>query len=387
MSGTSVMPRQILVTGCYRSGTTLLEKLLHAHPQTCIGAQAFPPLFHHSMDLLHQSLGITRRYPLGSLFGETAYGLDEIESFLNSLSLSESDLDRIFEALDVGGDSFDSGRLAPHRSEIRAGSFLSVFEQLSARIAELHGITDAEWLGTKEIVCEAYLPFLVRRAHAGVLIVRDPRDVVGSTHFRSGAKHMGEQRPVLSTIRIWRKSVAVLLELSDQPHFSWLRYEDLVSDPSTTLQRVTKELGMRPYPGELLEEPIQDQRGRVWRGNSSFGPKDGLEASQSSNFDQHVPEAVTAYVETLCRAEMLHLGYTPKLTEDFDPDRVTTYRDPFESLHEKFDAHYSSDPERIRAEIARWQALSGVGENDASIREQFLSKTAYQTLRTSLKAK
>ncbi len=381
---TLAAPRQILVTGCYRSGTTLLEKLLHGHPQICVGAQAFPTLFHHSMELLHRSLGITRRYPMGHLFCEPAYGLTEVEAFLDALTLGDEDLDRIFETLDLENESFDSVRLASRRAQIRPGSFLSVLAQLSTCIAELHGATEAEWLGTKEILCEAHLPFLIHRGHAGVLIVRDPRDVVASTHFRSRGQYTGDQRPVLSTIRIWRKSVAVLLELSGQPHFSWLRYEDLISDPSAVLESVTTELGITPYPAALLAEPIRDQAGHVWRSNSSFEMGDGIQASSVSSFEQRVPKSVTAYVETLCRPEMLRLGYAPRFAHGFDPKLVAGYRDPFDSFHERFEANYSSDPRRVGAEIQRWQTLVRERGLSASIREQFLSTTAYEALRSAL---
>jgi hypothetical protein len=382
--------RQILVTGCYRSGTTLVEKLLHAHPQICVGAQAFPPLFAHSMDAFHRSLGITRRYPLGHLFGETAYGLANVEAFLETLKLSDDDLDQIFDTLPTDDEQYDSAGLAPLRGEIRPGSFVSVFAQLSGCIARLHGAAGAELQGTKEILCEAYLPFLIHQGHAGVVIVRDPRDVVASTHFRTRGDYTGAQRPVLSTIRLWRKSVALLLELEGQQRFAGVRYEDLISDPRSALNDLTRQLGVAPYSAALLEKPIRDQSGRVWKANSSFDPASeadaGLQSSSIANFERHVPEQVTAYVETLCRPEMLHLGYQPRLAHDFDPERVAAYRDMFPSVHERFDANYSSDPSRIRAEIERWDALCNGEEDPVAIRARFLSKSAYEALSSTVAA-
>ncbi|MFH2071358.1 MAG: sulfotransferase, partial [Actinomycetota bacterium] len=35
-------PGQLLITGAYRSGTTLLEKLLHNHPDLSVAMQPFP---------------------------------------------------------------------------------------------------------------------------------------------------------------------------------------------------------------------------------------------------------------------------------------------------------------------------------------------------------
>ena len=76
-------PAYLLVTGCYRSGTTLLEKLLHAQPSACIASQAFPVLFFMAKEAFLSSRGIDRRYPLDHLFLEDAYSSDEWVSFLD----------------------------------------------------------------------------------------------------------------------------------------------------------------------------------------------------------------------------------------------------------------------------------------------------------------
>jgi hypothetical protein len=65
---------ELLVTGCYRSGTTLLEKLLHAHPASCVASQPFPVLYAYVKNLFDVSRGLLRRYPLGHRFLRTAIG-------------------------------------------------------------------------------------------------------------------------------------------------------------------------------------------------------------------------------------------------------------------------------------------------------------------------
>lgn len=383
MSDGSRRSTSLLVTGCYRSGTTLLDKLLHAHPEICVGSQASPSFFFFAMDAFHRSLGVERRYPLGHLFGERAYGLEEALAFVEGLTLSETDLDRIFELLPTDDPQFASTRLSSCRGEVRSGSFLSVLGQLLACVARLYGQEGARILGDKEILCEQYLPLLGRRGHAGVIIIRDPRDVVASTHFQQRGRYTGDRRPVLSTIRQWRKSVALALELEGSDRFAWIRYEDLVRDAGATLNEVSERIGAGTYPEELLTSELRDQEGRIWEANTSFAMASRVQPSSVSSHERHVPDQVSAYVETLCLPEMRTLGYRPRLVDDFDPELVRAYADPFEATHRKFEPGYSSDPGRVRAEIARWAAFAEPPDSEAELRSLFISRRAWVALRSA----
>jgi hypothetical protein len=75
--------RYCFITGFLRSGTTLVEKLVHALPGACIGPQPFPFLYHDAKRAFLRGRGIDgERYPLGHLFGEGRYRPGDFEAFL-----------------------------------------------------------------------------------------------------------------------------------------------------------------------------------------------------------------------------------------------------------------------------------------------------------------
>ena len=53
----------LLVTGCYRSGTTIVEKVLHSHPKINIASQPFPVLYIQAKEIFLDRMGIRYRYP------------------------------------------------------------------------------------------------------------------------------------------------------------------------------------------------------------------------------------------------------------------------------------------------------------------------------------
>ncbi len=77
------MRRYCFITGFLRSGTTLVEKLVHALPGACIGPQPFPFLYHDTKRAFLRARGLEdERYPLGHLFGENRYRPEDFEAFL-----------------------------------------------------------------------------------------------------------------------------------------------------------------------------------------------------------------------------------------------------------------------------------------------------------------
>ena len=90
----------MLVTGFIRSGTTLLEKRLHSHPQICIASQPLPSLYLRIKKAFLREIGsIEDPYPLGNLFKETRYNRRQFTQFLNQFTLSKSDIQTVCESM------------------------------------------------------------------------------------------------------------------------------------------------------------------------------------------------------------------------------------------------------------------------------------------------
>jgi hypothetical protein len=382
------MPVELLVTGCYRSGTTLLEKLLHAHPRMCVASQPFPVLYAYVKQLFDDSRGLQRRYPLGHRFLEAGDPDVDFAAFLDQRSLSASDLDAIFEQLARYTEGLWTPEILGARRAVRPGRFLEVYRQLMQAAGTLLRKDGIRVLGSKEILVEQYVPYLLDQGMRVVIIVRDPRDMIASLNYSQRDNATGRDRPVLYSVRIWRKSVATALAFEGHPGFRWLRYEDLVEDPRKTMDGLAAFLEQPPFPEGAWAGRLRDQHGRDWEGNSSFRDQARVSGDSVGRHRGILPGAVRSLIETAAGPEMRVLGYAASESPSGPASAaLADYRDPFARVHDKFPPDYSADVQRVRNELERLQRLSAstvLSDDDAG--RWFVYPEAYRRLRAAMRA-
>lgn len=372
----------LLVTGYLRSGTTLLEKLLHAHDQVSVGAQPAPLLFVRMKELFLEDRGLRAvDYPLGHLFLEDRYGRDEFERFLRERIVTAGELEAVLER-QRQYSGWKTPALEPYWGRLRPGTLIELFRQLTCALSELHATPGATVCGAKEVVCEEFIPYFLREGARVVLVVRDVRDVIASLNFGRGESFVGRSVPTLFALRKWRMSVAFGLAHEQQERFLLVRYEDLVRRFPQTLQRLTDFLGLAPFKECAFDKGILDQSGALWKGNSSFGEFKVVDDRSVGSYRRVLPEECLRYVELLAGPELRALGYEPAANPE--PDQVariaSAFREPVPCTREQFAADYSTDPDRVEQERARLAALDG-GLPTHAIPAWFLYDAAYERLR------
>ncbi|MBU1226751.1 MAG: sulfotransferase [Actinobacteria bacterium] len=374
-------PGQLLITGAYRSGTTLLEKLLHNHPDLSVAMQPFPVLFFHAKERFLSDRGLEYRYALDHLFLEDRYAPTDLAAFLTGYEMTAAELDALFERLaDYGAYTPGAEDL---RDQVAPGGFFDVYYQWDRAVARMLGRADAAWVGNKEIFCEEFIPAFLERGIKVVHIIRDPRDVIASLHFRSRDNQTGDPRPLLFNLRVWRKSAAFALASSGHPAYRHLRYEDLLGETEERLSELTAWLGVPDYLPDAFANGILDQDGSIWRGNSSFSDRSGISRASRGNYRSLVPADTVDYIETLCGPEMISLGYPLEGSGSLSPAALARFEEPSVRVHPLFDPGYSTDPDRLQAESARLSHLAPnaptLGEDEA--RKWFIAAGAYGALR------
>jgi hypothetical protein len=357
----------LLVTGSYRSGTTLLEKLLHHHPRLCVGSQPFPILYFLVKEAFDTKKFLKPRYPLDHLF-------------LENQVFDQSILDQMFKALqDYPG--FWTPQLIHFQERIRAGTFFEMYEQLNQCMALIYPKNNLHYLGAKEILLEEYIPYLLSKGIRVVLSLRDPRDMISSLNFRDRSIQTGLDRPVLYSLRIWRKSVALALEFEGHENFIWVKYEDVVLKTLHVLNQIAEMLKISPFKKKFFKGGIRHQDGSSWKGNSSFADFSSVNSQSIGRFKKLLPSSVIRYIESVCFPEMIRLGYPFFLTESFDQSAIRNFTVPFKAMHEKFPKDYSVSEEHVAEEIERYRKLKN--PQGLSKREKqmwFISEKAYQKL-------
>ncbi|HET6908278.1 MAG TPA: sulfotransferase [Mycobacteriales bacterium] len=214
-------PAPIFVVGVARSGTTLLQALLGAHPHI-----AAPPEMHWFLRIYHQ-----RDY-----WGE----LD-----------SPAGIRRVVAAtLDMPGGMLDDIRIdADDVMEHLSGADVTYPDVLAAVMttyAERHGKKRWSEKTPHQSPDDIWHAF----PHAQVLhIVRDPRDVVASV---ARAPFTNAGNGPSATARAWRDWNAAAMTAGHNAgpqQYLRVRYEDLCNDPESVMDRVFDFLGEPRVPG------------------------------------------------------------------------------------------------------------------------------------------
>jgi hypothetical protein len=226
----------VFIVGCPRSGTTLLERVVNAHPQIAVMPEAHW--------ILRKPKSGTRANKRG-LTGEGPVTAEEIRQ------LSD---DRKFAALGIGPEELAA--LAGEGAPVPYGSFV-------------RGIFD--WYGKAQgkALVGNKTPAFVRRLHRIhslwpevriVHLIRDGRDVYLSVRnrplkspARSAFAHWAEE-PAVSGALWWESSVRRGREagksLGPQLYYE-MRYESLIARPAEECQALCAFLGL-PYDEAML---------------------------------------------------------------------------------------------------------------------------------------
>jgi hypothetical protein len=203
--------------------------------------------------------------------------------------------------------------------------------------------------------------------------------MIASLNFRKKNNLTGEKRPILYSLRLWRKSVAFALEEEKHPDFFWLRYEDLVESPLKILNRVAYFLGIKIFPSDILKEDIRDQYGNLWKSNSSFDSHTYIAGDSIGRYKSVLPEIVGSYIESCCFPEMKYLGYDFNYIKSFDNAILYNFKEPFAIAHEKFQKEKEYSLSHIDEEIERYYKLTRsnfISREEA--KEWFIFESVYE---------
>ncbi|MBM3618244.1 MAG: sulfotransferase [Alphaproteobacteria bacterium] len=320
------MTQPFFITGFLRSGTTLLEKLLHNHPQIAVASQPFPYLFLRTkQDFFHEMQLPVPRYPLGDLFLENRYTRGDFLRFMQSYTLSEAvcreELDRMRGY---------SGQMTPELLDMLAerGHLAQVFRSYASTFPELLRKPSTHFSGSKEVFCEEFIPYFLSEGIPTLLIIRDPRAVVNSIHSGRGSTYANSGLTVLQILRAWRKSVAYAMRFEGSPNFHLIRHEQLAENPQTALRKVFADWNLPPLPDSVMTGEIRAQDGSLWRGNSSFSsPK-----TATPRYLEMLDRQTLEFIETVCAPEMrwLEMDFHTDASHKDRLEIISGFRDMFQ---------------------------------------------------------
>jgi sulfotransferase family protein len=237
--------RPIFVTGCPRSGTTMLQLMLHSHPRIAI-----PP---------------ETRFVLSTYRHRLHFG--DLEIRANRRELAKFILRRGHKFRDLGLDRWQTRRQIVLAPPTLGSAIGTVFRAYADRF-------DRPRWGDKWPAYHRYLEIVVRLfpdAHI-VHIVRDPRDCVASL------KRMPWwNRSVYHSMAAWAQAV----DHTEAASRRWpgsvtaVQYERLVADPERELRNLAAALG-EEYDPQMAEPeriaPVAVPERKHWHANTHVSP-------------------------------------------------------------------------------------------------------------------
>ncbi|MBX9851160.1 MAG: sulfotransferase [Cytophagaceae bacterium] len=373
------MSNKIFITGTYRSGSTLLEKLLHAHPDLSVASQPLPSLYFHFKNEFYKQQKLQRPYPINPDFGEEDIYYEDWVKFIGTHKISEKDLQHILRELkSYRGQK--SPELFKIEDQISPGTFSEIFSKINNLLGKVYKSQAIKYSGSKEIFCEEFTPFLLSDQCKVIIIVRDPRDIVSSVSFGNAEEYIGNARPILYSLRMWRKSVAYIIKNTLNKNFLFVRYEDLVKDTTDVLDKIFQFLNVPPADIDVVK--LLDQNNQFWNGNSSFQKYSDVSISSAGRYRSLLSSSTIRYIESTCFSELKYLGY-PISTPRIDRELIKYFKEPFTVNHELIDKNYTHDPGNIALEEERLNALS-VDIDSRLQKKYFLFPEVYQTLKNFL---
>ena len=311
--------RPLFVTGMFRSGTTLLARMLNAHPDIALASDPFLPFLKHLRDeVAREAIGERAPVPQGPLadyFADTP-GLTlfrAVQQASLDRPLSAAEWSRLLPIVRAYAEPF-SQHLAVRFHELRGATFRELYLNMLQLTRAVYGEGTARYAGHKEVWADEFTPALHRAFPQlkSIHVVRDPRAVCASKNVAA------DKYPWLFLIRQWRKLASLAWIAADdspyRPNALLIRYEDLVHDPAATAERICAFLGVESAAAMIDPNHLRDGDNTSWRRNSSYGDltqERSISSKGAERWKRVLSDAEVELIEQLTFPLMSLFGYEP----------------------------------------------------------------------------
>ncbi|MBN2483450.1 MAG: sulfotransferase [Candidatus Omnitrophica bacterium] len=334
--------KSIFITGMFRSGTTLLARMLDVHPDVSAVYQVITPFFRMWRNIFLGEYDCERllQLPMGS---NVLFDLGLYEKFIQEawrVRFDEKHILQLKEDL-----SCELYRDAHEKPLLKKGLFATltpggtVEDVLIQLIRCVYPDIDAQkYVGFKEIWCEEFIPVLLKLSEVkfnAIQIIRDPRGVFASRNTGNYLKECGGKRyPLLFIAETWNRSADILFRCKDLDGFFPVRYEDIVSFPKETIQKICAFLDIDFYDDMANPENFTDSKGKQWRPNTTGDDtRPRFLNSQTNYWKTALNDEEIGSIEFLCGESMDTLGYQRKFTREQAHQLFLRYQEETDEIH------------------------------------------------------
>lgn len=312
------MRKYCYITSMFRSGSTMIARMLDVHSQIASASDPMRPLFNsYRYDLADEKYRSehSRFDPLDDYFLWDCSLLQRgLEASMDvNVRISGSEL---ISTVAKRAEMFSGLYAEALDAERSFSTYKEYIQYFLETVARIYGIgKELSCIAFKEVWSTEFYPAL-KKSFPGmkcIVIVRDPRAVVASKNAT------GEPYPYIFMGRQWRKLASLAAYLDDtHEDVLLLRYEDIVSQPEEYVTRICSFLGVG-YTENLVDLSLyKDGRGNPWKQNSSY--KDiksrRINARSVDKWKNVLDTQDILSIEVFTHDWMRYFGYEPEYSVD-----------------------------------------------------------------------
>lgn len=285
-------PPGIVIVGPPRAGTTLLRRILDAHPRIACPPETY--LLSAAARFLHEER-FAAGLRIGVLSGLAFAGFDEAEVLARLRAL-------VLGLLDDHARAQGKPRWA-HKTAFDAFHLPAIERLLGGHVRfvciQRHGL---------DVVCS--LAELVDKTGGWVeelhgYLRRDPE-------------------PLMALAHAWVDAATHVAELAERDPLALdLRYEDLVRGPEAVVRRVLEHVG-EPYDDALLARALAEP-GRLGFGDWKTYGRPAIDDGSVGRW-RALPSATASRLAEVCNPTLVRLGYEPVEIDDAPSDEDARHR-------------------------------------------------------------
>ena len=300
----------------FRSGTTLLARMLNAHPAIAVASDPYARLFKEFRNRVAEgergAESIDRNAPLDDYyFCENKQSLmKKIQNTGLGLGSGNISLDELRKKIGTASEPY-SPRIKPFLAKLEGNTYAELLESGLKIIQNAYGNENSEIIGFKEVWTDEFAGHLLRQfPNAKIIhIQRDPRAISASINATD------TKYPWLFLARQWRK-LATFAWLNTQPNSPnkkrslLVRYEKLVENPREEAERICKFLEIDFNKNLIEPSTFVDGAGKPWRQNSiHFEGSQEFNTESIDKWREILTKDEAKFIESMCFTEMKVFDY------------------------------------------------------------------------------
>lgn len=326
----------IFVTGMFRSGTTLLSRMLNAHPQIAFASDPYARLFKAFRNRISvQEFGqdnVDYEAPLDDYYfypKKQKLMRRILETSLN-LPIGNLSLPELRHQIAKASRPY-SPKIEPFLDDMQGETFADLLVSGLDIIKNVYGNAETHLVGLKEVWAGEFAGHILQQFPKAKVVhmIRDPRATCASKNVKS-AKY-----PWIFLVRQWRK-LATFAWIDDQfsdykDRVFLMNFESLINEPLKQAQKICEFLEIEFHENLVNPTTFVDGDEKPWHQNSShFHGKQEFNSRSIDRWKDILSPAQIVFIENLCFAEMRAYGYERITLDDshsplsiiFDPPKV-----------------------------------------------------------------